>query len=336
MDTSTALPVVEVPAENAPLTPSDRLARMSAEETAEWRKSGSVPGVEPPVAAQADGDGGEAVEDHSATETPAPARVDPAASAAGKTLARSKQTAQERINNLARDKYRLEGELTALRAQLTSPRPAAAETPAPAPASTPAVATDGGLVAPKIDDFDSFEGWARATARYEVRLAHAEQEQRRVQEQGQTQFTEAQKAHDARRDAFRAVTPDYDDVINNQTEVFPSPLLAEAVLYSDLAPQIAYHLNTHLDEYRALIALAPGPMLKALGKLEARLEAAQPAGTPAAVAPLVNHVTRAPAPPVTLGSRPAVPADEAESAVARRDVGAYIRSMNAREAGARR
>jgi hypothetical protein len=320
----------------APVTPSDRLARMSPAESAAWRKDGTVPGVEAPVSAQADGDGGDDVdEDHgaAAAETPAPVPVSPAASAAGKALNRQKQTAQQRINDLARDKYRLEGELKALRAQHDPSRPAAAaEVPAPAPA--PAPSSDAGLVEPKEEDFDTYAQFVRATARYETRLAHAADRADRAAEQGRAQLSEVQKAHDARLDVFIATHPDYRDVIQNQTEVYPTPLLADAVLHSDLAPEIAYHLNTHLDEYRALIARAPGPMIKALGKLEARLEATTPTAAPAASTP--QHITRAPAPPVTLGSRPADPADDVERAGARRDVGAYIRAQNARELAARR
>jgi len=340
MDDQTTAPIAAPesapPSDSAPVTPSDRLARMSPAESAEWRKSGTVPGVEAPVSAQGDGDGGEdAVEDHRVAPVEAAPAVDPAASAAGRTLnKRKQQTAQERINELARANYLKDGELKALREQLTSRPAAAAETPAPVP---PAPAASADPDEPKEEDFDTYAQFVRATARYETRLAQQADRADRAQQQGRAQLSEVAKAHDTRVEAFAAAHPDYLDVITQQTAVMPTPLLAEAVLHSELAPEIAYHLNTHLDEYRALIALPPALLLKALGKLESRLEAASPASAAAtAAASTPNHVTRAPAPPPTLGSRAAAPADGVEAAVARRDVGAYLREANAREASARR
>jgi len=250
------------------------------------------------VSAQGDGDPGE--ETHHAD----PAPDDAAASDAAKTLAKRKRTAQDRINDLARDKYRLEGENAALRAQQSS-RSAAADPAQPAP--PPASPSDAGLVEPKEEDFDTYAQFVRATSRYETRLALADQDRSRAVEQGQAQYREIASAHDARVAAFKAITPDYDDVIASQTAVYPTPVLAEAVLHSDLAPQIAYHLNSHVDEYRALNALPPGLLLKALGRLEARLEAAHPSASapnpkpvpppPAPLTPIATGGSAAPASP---------------------------------------
>jgi len=280
MDETTAPIVAESAPESssAPVTPSDRLARMSPVESAAWRKDGTVPGTEAPaVSSQADGDGGDGGEDHSAAPDPpaAPVTVDPAASAAGKALNRQKQTAQQRINDLARDKYRLEGELQALRSQQSS-RPAAAGEVQPV---APPPAASRGLVEPQEEDFDTYRAFVNATADYRVHLALAADRQAREQQRQQAQDQTIASAADARIAAFAATHPDYLDVIRNQTEVYPSPLLADAVRHSDLTAELAYHLNTHVEEYRALVQLAPGPMLKALGKLEARLEAASPSAS---------------------------------------------------------
>jgi len=340
MDDQPAAPIVAESApesSSAPVTPSDRLARMSPVETAAWRKDGTVPGLEAPVASsQGDGDPGDETDlgETGEAAAPAPVSVDPAASAAGKALNRQKQTAQQKINELSRKVYLLEGELAGVRSTPSSRSAAAGEVP---PLAPPASAASADPDEPKEEDFETYGAFVRATATYATRLAQQADRAERAQQQGQAQRSEVAKAYDARVEAFAAAHPDYLDVITQQTAVMPTPLLAEAVLHSELAPELAYHLNTHLDEYRALIALPPALLLKALGKLESRLEAAAPASAAATTAALTpNHVTRAPAPPVTLGSRPAEPADDVERAGARRDVGAYIRTMNAREAAARR
>jgi len=320
---------------DTPGSPSDRLARMSPAERSTWRNTGEVPGT----SAQGDGDAGgdaDVVEDHSVAPTPAPAAAAPGAdaSAAGRTLNKRKQTAQERINDLARHNYRLEGELKALREQLNpSPsRPAAAATP-PVVATSAARAPSADPDEPHEEDFSTYKEYVAAAADYRIKLARNADRAEQARDTQQRQRQEIATAHDARVAAFAAAHPDYDDVIRNQTEVFPTPLLADAVLHSDLPAEIAYYLNTHVEEYRALVNLAPGPMLKALGKLEQRLEAASPAASGGAVP---NRVSRAPAPPTTLGGRPATPGDDVDAAVARGDVGSYLRNANARELAARR
>lgn len=331
-DTSPTSPT----ADPAP-SPSDRLARMSPTERQAWRQTGAVPGT----SAQGDGDGGDGSDPAEAGEDPPVAAPPPSsapaadASAAGRTLNRRKQTAQERINDLARKNYTLEGELNALRAQLASPSRPAAAAEAPPPASAPSApvparASSADPDEPQEENFATYKEYVVAAADYRIQLARQADRAERDREVQQRQFHEVASAHDARVAAFAAAHPDYADVIRNQTDVMPTPLLAEAVLHSDRPAEIAYYLNTHVEEYRALVALAPGPMLKALGKLESRLEADSPA------LPLPNRISRAPAPPPTLGARPAVPADDVEAAGARGDVGAYLRSANAREIAARR
>jgi len=315
-----------------PGSPSDRLARMSPVERQTWRKTGDVPGTA--VEAQGDGDSGEAVEDHSVAPaaTPAPGAPGADASAAGRTLAKRKQTAQERINDLARKNYTLEGELNALRAQLTpSPSRPAAAAEVPPVANVPARASSADPDEPQEDNFATYKEYVVAAADYRIAVARKADRAERDRDVQQQQRQELATAHDARIATFAATHPDFEDVIRTQTEVLPTPLLADAVLHSDLPGEIAYYLNTHVEEYRALVALAPGPMLKALGKLEQRLEASSPAASP-----VLKRVSGAPSPPTTLGARPASPADDVEAAVARGDVGAYLRNANAREIAARR
>ena len=344
MDDQPAAPIAAESApdtSSAPVTPSDRLARMSPVETAAWRKDGTVPGTEAPVASsQGDGDpgdDGDAGEDHSQAAEPsgAPVRVDPAASAAGKALNRQKQTAQQRINDLARDKYRLEGELKSLRDSLASRSAATVEVP---PVAPPASAASTDPDEPKEEDFETYGAFVRATAKYETRLAQQADQADRAQQQAAQREQQTVSTFLARTEAFKAAHPDYLEVVSNPDVLAVAhPYMHRAIAESELGPAVAYYLGAHLEEARQLASAPTAAAFdRAFGKLEARLEAVTPpaAATAADVTP--NHITRAPAPPVTLGSRPAEPADDVERAGARRDVGAYIRTMNAREAAARR
>jgi hypothetical protein len=333
METQTETPIAESPApESAPPSPSDRLARMSPEETAEWRKSGTLPGQAPVVTAQGDGDSGD--EEPEPETPPAPPPVgDAAASAAGKVLAAKKRTAQERINELTRDKYRLEGELHALRSQ--SSRPAAAEPEQPR--SAPPPAESHGLVKPLAQDFSDYDEFTDALAQYHVRVAQATDRQQREQWQAQQREQQTVSAFTARVEAFKADKPDYVDVVSQPDLIAiatAQPYLHVAIRESEHGPAIAYYLGSHLEECRRL-ASQPNQAAfdRAFGRLEARFEAA---GSAPSAASTPNYTTKAPAPPPTLGSRPAEPADGIEAALTRRDVGAYIREQNAREAAGRR
>ena len=209
--------------------------------------------------------------------------------------------------------------------------------PPVAPLSAPASRADGD--APQEEDFATYRDFVDARADYRIRLAQQADRAERAQQSDAQREQQTVSTFLARTEAFKAAHPDYLSVVTDP-EVLAianaQPYLHRAIAESDHGPAVAYYLGTHLEECRQL-ATAPTQAAfdRAFGRLEARLEAATPAAAPAA-ASTPNHVTRAPAPPVTLGSRPAEPADDVERAGARRDVGAYIRTMNAREAAARR
>jgi hypothetical protein len=99
-----------------------------------------------------------------------------------------------------------------------------------------------------------------------------------------------------------------------------------------VAPQLMRHFSDHPEDLQRLSRLAPRELLREMGKLEATIE--KPASAPAPPAAPPKTVTDAPAPPPTLGSRPAVPNDDAEGAVARGDFKAYEEAANRREVGA--
>lgn len=248
------------------------------------------PTPEPVVSAQGDGDAGE--ETHHAEPVP----DDAAASDAAKTLAKRKRTAQDRINDLARDKYRLEGELHALRSQQTRPATAADST-APPPAS----ASDAGMVRPKEEDFATYAEYVDAAADYRVYLALAADRQARTQQQAQAQQDQTVSTFLARTEAFKAAHPDYLEVVSNPDVLAVAhPYLHQAIAASDLGPAVAYYLGTHLDECRALASQPTAAQFdRAFGKLEARLEAA----SPSASAPNPKPVPPPPAPltPIATG-----------------------------------
>jgi hypothetical protein len=102
---------------------------------------------------------------------------------------------------------------------------------------------------------------------------------------------------------------------------------------SPIGPAMIRHFADHLDVFSRIAQLQtvnPYAALRELGKLEAQLENKASSASAAAVTP--KTVTSAPAPPTTLGSRIAEPADAYASAITRKDQRAYNEEANRRDA----
>lgn len=121
------------------------------------------------------------------------------------------------------------------------------------------------------------------------RLSDWKMEQRdRQQQQQRAQASENDRieAYTTKAAAFAEVHPDYEETIQN-APVQMSNAVLRVIRDSDIAPEIAYHLATHLDTASAIAKLDPLAAAKAIGKLEDKLSASASVPT--------RPVTRAPA-----------------------------------------
>ena len=105
-------------------------------------------------------------------------------------------------------------------------------------------------------------------------------------------------------------------------------VIAQEIVTSPSAPALLRHLSAHPEDLDRLERLPHAAAIaREIGRLEAKLE------TPAV--PVLKTTSSAPPPPSTLGTKPSVPADDAEAAIASGDVARYIAIMNRRELAAR-
>lgn len=151
---------------------------------------------------------------------------------------------------------------------------------------------------PKQADFKTVGDYARAMIKYEAKKAG---------EAGRAQATQQrqQEHHDAivgkfveRRDAFKAVTPDFDEVVEGAA-IETGPHIAQYLVESEMGPHLGYHLAKNPDEITRLRKLSPSRQMAELGKLEVKLEAAKapaPANGANGARPAASDVSRAPAP----------------------------------------
>jgi hypothetical protein len=132
--------------------------------------------------------------------------------------------------------------------------------------------------APKVDEEpqpsqfnDAFE-YAKARAEYtadqrigEMRRQDAEAKQ--AQERQKVIETWASKVQ-----AAKASMPDFDDIVAS-SDVVVNDDIRDAILESDVGPQILYHLAENDDVAKRIAGLSPKQALREIGKLEARFEA---------------------------------------------------------------
>jgi hypothetical protein len=99
-----------------------------------------------------------------------------------------------------------------------------------------------------------------------------------VQQHEQTKAAQAEQtaittAWDTQEAQAKTKFADYDEALAADTTRY-HPAVLQAIQTSEQGAEVAYHLATHPEEAARISALAPVAALRALGKLEARLEAA--------------------------------------------------------------
>ena len=160
--------------------------------------------------------------------------------------------------------------------------------------------------APKVDEEpqpsqfnDAFE-YAKALAEYtadqrigEMRRQDAEAKQ--AQERQKVIETWASKVQ-----AAKASMPDFDDIVAS-SDVVVNDDIRDAILESDVGPQILYHLAENDDVAKRIAGLSPKQALREIGKLEARFEVKE---TAPETKPVVRSKAPAPINPLR-GSNPA-------------------------------
>ena len=159
--------------------------------------------------------------------------------------------------------------------------------------------------APKVDEEpqpsqfnDAFE-YAKALAEYTAdkrieEMKRQEAEAKVAQERQRVIETWAQKVQQA-----KATLPDFDDIVAS-SDVVVNDDIRDAILESDVGPQILYHLAENEDVAKKIAGLSAKQALREIGKLEARFEAKETKPEP----PVVRSKAPQPIQPLK-GSSPA-------------------------------
>ena len=157
---------------------------------------------------------------------------------------------------------------------------------------------------PKPEDFKTVGEYTRALVKYEAKLAGEKGRQTVAQSQQQARANEVIGQFVERQEAFKAATPDYEEVLESADFDVP-PITQQYLVESELGPQLAYHLAKNPDVVTSLRKLSPARQLAELGKLELKFETK---AAPVVAAASTNGISKAPAPiqPLDAKSTPVV------------------------------
>lgn len=151
---------------------------------------------------------------------------------------------------------------------------------------------------PKLDDFDSYDEYVRADARYQAR----QEVKKTLDERDQTARHESLKAEKAKRiegyhereNTARERYADFDDVVSG-SDAPMTEAMRDAVLESDMGPEVVYYLAQNPEKAAAMTKMGVTALNREVGRIEAMIEK-QPSESEAAPQNSDKRPTKAPAP----------------------------------------
>lgn len=186
-----------------------------------------------------------------------------------------KKGVQERIDELTRQRHEKERALETARQEAEYWKSQAVQKPqAPQPQ-----ATSG---APAVEQFDSYEDYLRAAARYEVSQTLAAERQEQTAAQQRQRLLEQQRIVHEKGDS---IADDFVEVVYNP-ELLISQEVAELAFDSDKGAEILYYLGKNPSESERISRLSPVQAAREIGRLEASLSMPSPKLTSSAPPPI--------------------------------------------------
>ena len=349
------MPDVDITASSAVAEPAiPDLAALSSEQRQSWRQTGQFPtdshSDEPAATSTAS-----AAEQPASTDASTPAASDAATpdKPKGKGLQTRHAQLDAEINGL-QEKLRQRAEL---RKQLEDPAPSpvsdVSRGSSPKAPALSEVLKSPDLASDPLNEEQFFAQfpdaaygqYQRYLTRYELLSAQQATDQQRYQQQAEQVRTERASTFTERiKQAVTATPALLEKIAASPVSQFtpleslpkgvrpgPENMLAQEVMTSEMAPALLVHFADHPGELSDLLDKTPAEIIRAVGRLEAKLTPA--AGKPG---PLPKTTSSAPPPPPQVLSRASVPADDIEGALASGDFRRYKELANKRDIAARR
>ena len=125
---------------------------------------------------------------------------------------------------------------------------------------------------PQASQFqDAFE-YAEALAEWSAEKALEQRDRQEAERRANEERAKMNQAWTERVEKAKADMPDFEEMVASSTVVV-GDAVRDAILESDVGPQILYHLASDDDIAQKIAAMPPIKALREIGKLEARFEA---------------------------------------------------------------
>jgi hypothetical protein len=195
-------------------------------------------------------------------------------------LTKARKLAEENAANERQQREALEARLREYEDR-TAPQPKADESP---------IGRE-----PRADQFDDAFEYAKALAEWSAEKALYDRDQQEANRKAQEAQDKVLQSWKERLEKAKETLPDFDDMVASATVQIENTV-RDAILESDVGPQILYELASD-EEYAQKVAAMPvAKALREIGKLEARFEKQESAEETAVRSKPVVQKSKAPAP----------------------------------------
>jgi hypothetical protein len=195
-------------------------------------------------------------------------------------LTKARKLAEESAANERQQREALEARLREYEDR-TTPQPKAEESP---------IGRE-----PRADQFDDAFEYAKALAEWSAEKALYDRDQQEANRKAQEAQDKVLQSWKERLEKAKETLPDFDDMVASATVQIENTV-RDAILESDVGPQILYELASD-EEYAQKVAAMPvAKALREIGKLEARFEKQEAAEETAVRSKPVVQKSKAPAP----------------------------------------
>ena len=149
---------------------------------------------------------------------------------------------------------------------------------------------------PRADQFDDAFEYAKALAEWSAEKALYDRDQQDLNRKVEEERQKVLKTWSEKLQKAKPNLTDFDDIVNS-TQVVVSNEVRDAIIESDVGPEILYHLaSLDGEEAERFQALPMSKALREIGKLEARFEKQEAAQEEAVRSKPVAQKSKAPAP----------------------------------------
>ena len=329
------------------------LSAFSSKDRDTWLLTGEVPtpnvsAVEPDAPARKsdgppDSSPAELAAQATSTDVPPSPASEPGTPKKANAETRKAELAAE-IQALLKQRDEVKASLAAAPRSTAPPDVQADSSPAAPPVSLDSLIDAPDVTQPFLKEEAFYAQFPEATVADYVRYAASYQAERVAFRQAAGQRLRSREAYFAERAAQASeVAPDAltklpPDVVNAMpVDLLPAgttPGLwnyaVQEILNAAEPGRLLAHLADHPEVVQQIAqTTSPRETIRTIAQIEARL------GTSVIPSPAVKTATSAPPPPVTLGSKPSIPSDEIDEALATGDFRKYRAAMNRQEMGTR-